>query len=378
MKLRVLSDLVNFGKRIIKNPLKSAIITIGLTGILCGGCSYHYLDINANKISQPKNKEKWMDSIVYEDFYDIDFDALPTHKIEMPKPFKSLNKRIKLPKVTNQKKLEKIVFENAEKLSYDKTKIANLSIKDALNLCLNIVSETFEYFDVDNDEEFIKKYGEFLPIEEYMEIGNGDCNKYSDAFIATFRIIKKQNKNLNNVYVTYGDLGGMTKPHAWNSLLYFTENQIIITHIDPTRYDNHGSLEAKKGYHIPWDYLEFRARFFSKLKLYDKSYEYYEKLYSQPLYIIRRAQTLSKMAFVSSQLDDKQKMDKVRKRFSHLFTKEMTKEELDNLSSYHDNILYYSYKIEESKKNYKKAEQYKKELIELFPKSYWTRQFMKK
>ena len=211
--------------------------------------------------------------IIYKEFSKIDFDEFKGKSLDdwYVERIGRLNRDIL--RVNDRKKLERFVFEEAENLGYSKERIKKIRGKEAINLCIDIVNKRIDYFDVDNDKNLRN-----LSIEDYLEIGKGDCDKYSGAFIAVFDIIKEYNKNLENIYASYERFGGFDIEHSWNSIIIPLEKEIILTHIDLTFYDGGGSIEAKKGYHIPKDYLEIYAIFFRGVGLFDESYASYERL----------------------------------------------------------------------------------------------------
>jgi len=311
----------------------------------------------------------WETPIEYVDFYNIDFNAFPEEKIDLPEAFYDrINSDINLPRIEDKEKLENIVRTETEKRGYDWNTISELDANESINLCIDIVCGKIDYYDVDLDKDFINKYGSFLPIENYLEIGLGDCDKYAYAFIATFNIMKEKNVNLSNIYVSTSRFGGNFLFHEWNSIFGFDkENTKIMTHIDLTFYDNGGKLEAKRGYHITENTLELNASLFGSLGAFERSYTLYEDLYEKADDLEEKARFLDEMGILSMQLRDSSMMETVRERFKSLYDKE----ELLYESEHYDNILYYSYYIESDLGNNEYAAKYASELIEKYPDSFW-------
>jgi hypothetical protein len=294
------------------------------------------------------------------------------------------------PRIENKKKLENIVFTEAEKIGYSQEKIANLRAHEAIDLSVQIVCNLLNYYDVDLDKDFIQKYGEHLPIEKYLETGLGDCDKYATGVKAVFDVIAKGNPNTERIYVFSQGLGGYTIRHAWSTIIFMTDGNLIMAQIDPTFYDNNAKLEAERGFHIPKSYLELEANFLKDISLFKESSNCYEKLYTECLKKEKedphslssytnpeclkyswegvKAHLLGEMAYLSFQLKNKQKMDIVREKYIQLFSNE----DLDKTSEY-DTILYYSFKVEENGGNISNAQKYKKELVTRFPESFWIR-----
>jgi len=257
-----------------------------------------------------KTKKKLMKKrIVYKNFSGIDFDEFQNEGIDSSYAGLINILTSNFPIIKDEKRLENIAFEEANKLGYNKDAVKNLGAEDALNLCIGIVINKINYFDVDKDENLRN-----LSIEDYLEIGKGDCDKYSRAFIAVFNVIKRYNKALENIFVSYGGLGGITINHSWNSILIPLKEKIILTHIDLTFYDQGKSIEAKRGYHLPEDDLELKAIFFSCARLYNESYMYYDSLIEKTANEKKKKEEiLETMNRLAHALNDSAKMNKIEK-----------------------------------------------------------------
>ncbi len=298
--------------------------------------------------------------IFYQDFSKIDFSSVEKEK-ELVVPW-DLGFILEHPKIKDKEKLEGLVFEEARKLGYTKESISKLSIKDAILLSVEVVASRINYYDVDHDKKFIKEHGAFLPIDVYFELGKGDCDKYASAVIAVFDVFKDLNKNLKNVYITNSGIGHIPQPHDWNAIIILYENKIVVSHIDPTFYDNGGKLEGEKGFHIPENNLEFLARFYSDILDFKAGSIYYSKLLDVAEGKQSKAEILADLAYLYFQLKEPQKVEEVRNEFLKL-----------NVKYEMDEILYYSYEAEKHYGDTKKAEEFKRQLVKLFPDSYWTR-----
>jgi len=307
--------------------------------------------------------------LVYCDFPEIDFGSLPAEKVDVPDDLTSLKRFQKNngqefsyywnPRMSSPKTLEKLALAEASKLGHDLEGISTLSAKDAIMLGVEIVASRMEYAYVDEDEDFIAKHGKVLPIDKYFELGKGDCDKYSAALISVFRLIKKHNPNLRNVYMAR-DLGGIDPGHSWNNIIFLTKDGIILTHIDPTWYDGGDDLEAKRGVHIPEKDKELFAQFYSKVGNYQKSYDFYSQILNETENTSEKARFLLRMAYVADQLSDKPKMDNVREQYLGLGAQEGL-----------DKILYHSWQVEKEAGNDDEAEKFKQDLIDKCPDSFW-------
>lgn len=311
--------------------------------------------------------DRYGENIIYMNFSDIDFNSLTSMPIEIPS---DLEDSLEQPNVENWQLLENIMFGEASKLGYDMEDIGQLSAKEAIDLSVKIVCKRLKYFDVDWDEKFIKKYGAHLPIERYLEIGKGDCDKYADAFLAIFNMMKRINPHLKNVYASDGSLGGNILMHKWNSLVFLEEDKIFLTHIDLTAYDNKGSLEGKIDIHVPEDKDLLLAQVYMEIADFSHSYDFYGRVLDKCGTVECKAETLDSMIFLAYMMEDREKADFVRKEFLQLGPEELL---CGALGRYYENILYYSYKTEKKKGDPELAEKLREELLKRFPNSHWLK-----
>ena len=317
------------------------------------------------KVQHEIRTSSYIDNVVYRDFSKIDFDSIPVQKVKIPVDLEYVLKHSILHKhrMRDKSKLRRIALEQASVLGYDIEKIKKLSIRDSIMLCADIVAGRLEYHEVDEkDGDFVTKHGFNLPIEEYLEIGLGECNKYAAAMVRIFNLLKETNPSLVNVHIGYKEWGGnwnWTK-HDWNSIVFLTNDEITFTNIDPTLYDVYGELEGKHGKHVSSNNLERLAFFYRGINHFDKSFEVFEELLYETDDIRKKAGIFSHLAFNACQARDSQKMESVRERFSELGTERQL-----------DDILYWSFVLENYQGNDKEADKYKQELFEKFPNCYW-------
>lgn len=220
-------------------------------------------------IISPKNvREIYGGDIEYVDFSKLEIDGGDMAR-EVPFDLASFfsSKILNRPRIKDWNKFEKLVNETALQIGYELKKIESMKAKRAIKAVVEIVSHRLTPFLVDDDAEFVKKYGKELPIERYFELGMGDCDKYRDSVIGVFSLFKQQNPNLRNVYVSNSRLGGRVIPHAWNSIVVLEKDKIKLSHIDVCRYDEGLGLEATD-YHI--DRKNFKKPFFEWMDVYKK------------------------------------------------------------------------------------------------------------
>lgn len=199
--------------------------------------------------------------ISYQDFRKIDSINIPSNQVEIPNDLESLVSRLADgASLSNPDRFHNEVLQLSNEMGYSKERLSQLRPSELIRLSVDIVGNRLEYFDVDKDDEFIRKNGEHLPVDSYFYIGKGDCNRYANLTIATYNLLKSINSDpsVRNVYLTrnFGGNGGF---HAWVSVVVaISPNQIFVSHIDPTYYDSIGKLEADSE-HVNPDHFEFSA-----------------------------------------------------------------------------------------------------------------------
>jgi len=330
-------------------------------------------------------RERYGKYIIYYHFSEISDNLTSNQQIELPKDLKKyLSDKWNNPKIENCTRFEEEVWQEAAKLGYSPEKLKTPSVKDAIMAAVEIVGSRLTYYDVDIDMEFIKEHGEFLPNDVYFHLGLGDCDKYRDAIIAVFALIKELNPGLQNVYLSNEELGGNFCRHAWVSVLILQEDCLILSHIDPTFYDNDGSLEAEDGFHITLKHNIFLTKFYDKLV----NYSDFEDRYDNCLFVYQifydklpgieeeeiREDVLTEMGSVAGDLS--------------IYGKNKSREYLDKiiwvLEQYEaegfvqnlPRLLDYARENCLKDGNEDLAEYYKQRLINEFPDSYYTRCLM--
>lgn len=341
-------------------------LTVLCASTLFFGCS-KLKNLRVQK-EAPSTSEIYGENINYSDLSEILEGNISDRKIKLPPNLeKYLTAQIHNNQ-TEEEQFKKDFWKEAHKLKYSPEKFKNMDFEEAILSIVEVIESKFEEaLDVDNDTEFIKKYGEDLPISTYFRLGIGDCERYRDATIEALRIIKGINPRLKNVYISDENLGGNIQPHAWNSILIIKDSQIILSHIEPTLYDTEGHeyLEADD-YHIDLQDKIYLAGFYESLDEDKFAYNLLKKMLDKPqskerieLILDRMGDSCSMISFDNPE-EALQKFNKVMKHYEALnFTKNL------------DNVLYNAYEINKSAGNPKKAERYKQRLIKEFPDSYW-------
>ncbi|MGV8151951.1 MAG: hypothetical protein ACP5OG_02630 [Candidatus Nanoarchaeia archaeon] len=302
-------------------------------------------------------------NIFYTDFNKIDFDLIPKEVIKIPKDWKNY---FYYNRVRESEKMDSLILGEIKKLGHSLEDIANMNIKESIMLSMDIAASKINYFDVDNDKEFTEKYGKHMAIERYMELEFGDCDKYRDIVSASFNFIKKHNSNLENVYDFKEDFGGNRIAHAWNSFVFLTQDSMILTHIDPTEYDNKGNLEAERGVQIPKNDKMILAGIYNSLHDHEASFSIYKSIFEGSDNYKEKLESLDQMIYLAGgQLKDREKMEFAKQEYLNL----------NSPVSIKDDLLYYSSRLEESKGNKKDAIKYAEELVRDFPQSYWSKDY---
>jgi len=326
-------------------------------------------------VQEITTRETYGQNIVYYDFSKIPFDSLILdQKISPPTDLQQyFDDNFNNPRIRNEAKFEKIFWKEANRLGLTANDFQKMNPFQAILSIVKIVSARFTYYDVDKDSNFIKRYGEHLPIEDYFEIGLGDCDKYRDATLAAFKVIKSLNPSfLQNIYLT-NELGGNHQPHAWVAIVIIQKDQLILSHIDPTFFDNGGKLETDN-FHINLKNKLFLARFYQKLVGYENqvyAYQIYEKCLPSLNDDKELESVLDEMSFLAliiSIYKPKVGLEKILPIIK-LYEKKKFNSTLDAL-------LYRAYKIYCQTGDSQTAEIYRQKLLTNFPHSFWSKQIL--
>ena len=322
-------------------------------------------------IFSKKALKEYGKNITYFDFSKLPEELIPKEKIRLPKDLGSyLKGRHQMIKVKDRQKFRSDFWMEAVKLDYMPETFEKMTVKEAIKAAVDIVASRFEYTEVDEEKNwFNKKYGSQLNIEEYFHLKYGDCDKYRDAVMLSFDIIKEFNKKLDNIYLSWGEeLGGILERHAWIAILIPREGNLILSHIDPTFYDNNGELEASKDKEDP-HILIYNEAFKAYLYQGIKSHEYACELFEESISKTKDEKTieimLKDMSFSVLLMDDKKMAVEKIEWLTGLY-------ESKNFKKGRDTVLYYSYKVHKSAGNKGKSEAYLQKLLKEFPESYWT------
>ena len=330
----------------------------------------------ASLVSAETTIEKYGQNIVYYDFSKIPVDSLVLDKeIPLPNDLKyCLSSIIYSPRIQNPQSFERLFWEEANKLGLAADKFKEMDIQQAVTAIVKVVGSRITYCLVDKDTSFINKYGEHLSIDKYFYLGLGDCDKYRNACIAAFKIVKVLNPKLQNVYLSTKGFGGNQQPHAWVSVIIPQETLLILSHIDPTFYDNGGALEADE-FHITLQNNIFLGYFYgillgSENNLY--AYQIFEKAVPMIEDEKQLENILDRMSFyalVTSIYNPQLAPEKILPVIQLYETKGFT--------AILDKLLYRAYKIYKAAGKTEEAEKYKQRLLTEFPNSYWVRKVKK-
>ena len=312
-------------------------------------------------------------NVIYFNFSSIPDSAIGLEPIELPNDLNEfINAKYNLPQIQNKEKFSADFWEEAVKLGYSKEAFSKMAPKDAIMAAVKITAARFSYFLVDNNKEFIKKYGRSLPLEEYFHMKLGDCDKYRDATIAGFAIIKDLNPKLKNIYLTSQELGGrgMVTMHAWVAIVISAEKHLILSHIDPTFYDSGGKLEADK-FHITLKNDVFQASFYyamagrmNVLCAYDILLDAYLRAdgnHEREDILCRMVSVTHSMSIYDAETASLKMSFVLNEHEGNKFLKDR------------DTVWYYAYKVFSAAGKIAEKEKYKKMLLEQYPKSFWTK-----
>ncbi len=328
-------------------------------------CDYLVFDYGYGETYKKYDKQ-----IIYYDFSKIPDNLVLDKKIKPPKDLKKfLGNKWNNPRIKNHERFEQEFWEEANKLGYTLDKFRKIDFKEAVIAAVEIVAARLTYYLVDDDKDFIKKYGEYLPHDVYFHLKLGDCDKYRDTTIAAFNIIKKLNPRLQNIYLSIQCLGGNFQRHAWVSIIIPQKDYLALSHIDPTLYDNGGLLEVSN-YHICLEHSIFIAYFYKALHGYKNLMHTYQILHEEFLKTEDRKWQeilLRDMSLTASSISiykPKVALNKVLWAAELYEAKGFTKDM--------GVILYSLYEAHLKAGNKSEAEKYKQRLLKEFPNSFWT------
>lgn len=327
-------------------------------------------------------RPEWSEPVQYADFPDLPWSQLSREKRSVPA---GLAKVLPGPanvfsavKVADPLALEKMIIASAEARGVQANELARLTAKQAVELAVNIVADRLTYLLVDEDQQFIDRYGKHLPIDRYLQIGRGDCDKYAAGVEVVFSYLKTQNPGLANVHVSRASLGGLTQAHAWNTVLLVGDGGIAVSHIDPTFNDNQGNLIAQRGFHVSKNQKEFVARFYADSWAFNAAYLANEELYRDAVkgagqtndaaFRQRQEDILVDMAYLGYQLADPRILASVRARHEKLFAGPEKGQARSG-----DSILFYSAATELKARNLANAEKFAARLRQEYPKHFRLR-----
>lgn len=318
--------------------------------------------------SQATTYQKYAKNVIYCDFSQLSDNLDLATKTDLPFDLLDHYKSSR-PKVENRSKFEAEFWQVAQELKITQDQFKTSNYQQALLDIVNIIGRRITYFEVDLDPDFIKTNGAHLPIDRYFYLGRGDCDKYRDLVIAAFDLIKPLNPNLVNVYLLDQNLGGNIQPHAWVAVLIAQSDRLIVSHIDPTFYDNGSNLEADTDYHVTLQPNIFLSKFYYEIDDYNASYSILEDelnntkdLLGQQLILVAMSRTLRLLSFSQSKFAA-QKISTVISRYQSI--------RIDPAKNQLYYILYDAYFI--AKRNWDKnqASAYLERLKKEFPDSYW-------
>lgn len=319
-------------------------------------------------------RKKYGKNIIYYDFSKIPDNLVLNRKIELPKDLKEyLEDKWHNPRIEDFLHFEQEVWEEADKLGYTPDNLKNVSAKEAIRAAVEIVVSRFTPHGIDEDEGFIKEYGKHLSIDAYFHLKLGDCDKYRDATMAIFNIIKRLNPQLQNVYLSSEELGGSAPFHTWVSILIPQDNYLILSQIDPIFYDNGKPLEAS-GFHICLEHNIFIAEFYRGLSEYKNEMYAFRVLEQELLRAESREwqeKILKEMSFTASLIS----YSKSKAGLERLLEIARVSETYGFTDVLSDTLFWLYQKYLELGKQ-RKAEDYKQRLLKEFPDSFWTKEIL--
>lgn len=165
-----------------------------------------------------------------------------------------LEELVNFPVFRKYKDKEKFRKELYEKHGLSRKSVRAMTPHELIVKSADIVADNF-IFELDKNP----KIDGF--IEEDWEGKTGDCSMYSVYTGYIFNLLKEDNKNAENVYVTDSYFLGRPVRHLWNSVFVVSKERIQIGMVDPTFYDGKDALEALDDFHLSkaWKTNFYRA-----------------------------------------------------------------------------------------------------------------------
>ncbi len=340
---------------------KILIVCISFFVFVAGGCSFQ------------DAREVYGVNIEYKNFSEMDDYLKNVQPGPIPNDLEKyiFNKHHR-PRIENPERFQREVWEEAERLGYLEGSAPYLGIKESIMLAVKISVSQFVYFDVDHDKKFIEKHGSFLPIDEYFHLRLGDCDKYRDATIAIFDMIKVVNPRLENVYLSTELLGGNgDAPHAWVSIIIAEKDRLVLSHIDPTFYDAGQPLDAEE-FHISLQNDYYIASFYLEISETVSDFEFVLPLFNEA-YNRTESGDLKKRAFYNIiYCADMLVFSEPRLALKTIRWAEDQKEILEDRASLLQ-LVQVSYSIYSEVGDKERAKEFKEILYSEFPDSFWTK-----
>ncbi len=323
---------------LINKILLTTLIGAGSLGLAEKGYGKYYTNLDSLINEFSKSSENFKEiiyrdtlnplNIKYINFNNQFFDLIIEKNKDVPQKIKEKIRFSNLffgANFNDVKQFERDVFNEALKLGYNQERIFQAKPKEVIQLATDIVAKRMSYHNVDEDASFNKFRGDSIENvpglffdDLLFKIGKGNCKKYALLTTAIFDIFKKNNANLKNIYLASNakDFGGESLDHKWNSIIFASDSLVYVSHIDPTFYDNgRDSLEAKKGFHISENELEFLAKFYYNFRDYRTAESINKNLLKQIANKEKRAKIYENLSFVAYEKKDLVLMDFVERNF---------------------------------------------------------------
>lgn len=239
-------------------------------------CKYFSSARNAT-IDEKLTKAIFGENIKYVDFHELKVQADKT--ASLPKDLGSLMMhRINNWRIDNYAWFHQMVLNESKRLGYTVEDIKKLAPERAIGLAIEITVDKLDYKDgVKPPLEMTKRYGNVLPIDYYLKIGQANCQGYTAAVIAIFEELKEINPMLNNVFVTSSYLAGNEalfvgregeKGHIWNTIVVIEKGRLVMSQIDATRFGNHRQLYELEADERHVDKEHLTEKFYKSLEPY--------------------------------------------------------------------------------------------------------------
>lgn len=330
-------------------------------------------------------RDQYGENIIYYDFFSLPKNLNTRTVINLPvdleaylaAPFYNLTFDSKY--AHDPRHFEKDILEAISECGYTVAELSKMDYRDAIFAIANVVADRINYGTL--GKNFVKKYGRPSCVDDNFHQRIGDCVIYTETTIILFNYIKNRNPNLQNVYLTFGKLGGNLldqTSHAWVAILIPQKNSLILSHIEPERYDS-SDLDKKKFEADEFNICRALNDAVLKASVYralgdsgdintlSYAYNIFERSYRSATTDKTRGIILDNLAYTTYRMSFFTPPEEIYKQTKTRVRWIIGEYERNNYNPLHACALYYAYMISLRSGDANEANIYKQKLVNQFP-----------